>query len=126
MKLKFALSAAPFMLAFGFAANAACVYPQAPQSVPNGKTATKDEMMAAQAAIKAYRDQVEQVYLVCLEKEKADSIAALDSADEQYAQKKASIEDIQAKKNNAAVDELTALATRWSEEIKAFKAKGTE
>jgi hypothetical protein len=126
MKLKFALSAAPFLLALGFAANAACVYPQAPQNVPNGKTATKDEMMAAQAAIKAYRDQVEQVYLVCLEKEKSDSIAALDSADEQYAQKKASIEDIQAKKNNAAVDELTALATRWSEEIKAFKAKGTE
>src|SRR5262245_14216023 len=104
MKLKLALSAAPLMLVMGFAANAACVYPQAPQNVPNGATATKDEMMAAQGAIKAYRDEVEQVYLVCLEKEKADALAALDTTDEQYAQKKASIEDIHAKKNNAAVD----------------------
>jgi hypothetical protein len=126
MMRKLALYTAPLMLLMGFAAHAACVYPQAPQNVPNGATATKDEMMAAQSSIKAYRDQVEQVYLVCLEKEKSDALAALDTSDEQYAQKKASIEDIQAKKNNAAVDELTALATRWSEEIKAFKAKGSQ
>ena len=43
-----------------------------------------------------------------------------------YAKKKAAIEDIHAKKHNAAVDELAAIAARWSDEIKAFKAKGKE
>ena len=126
MKLKLAALTAPLVFAVGAAAQAACVYPQAPQNLPNGTTATKDEMLAAQSSIKAYRDQVEQVYLVCLEKEKSDAIAALDNTDAEYAQKKASIEDIQAKKNNAAVDELTALASPWSEESKAFNAKGKE
>jgi hypothetical protein len=41
-------------------------------------------------------------------------------------QKKAAIEDIHAKKHNAAVDELSAIAARWSDEIKAFNAKGKE
>lgn len=126
MKLKLAALAAPLAFAIGTAAHAACVYPQAPQNIPNGTMATKDEMLAAQSSIKAYRDQVEQVYLVCLEKEKNDAIGALDTTDAEYAQKKAAIEDIQAKKNNAAVDELTALADRWKVEIKAFNDKGKE
>ena len=124
MNLKFAALTAPFVFALGAAAQAACVYPQAPQNFPNGATATKEEMLSAQTAIKAYSSQVQDEYLACLEKEKNDAIAALDSSDTEYAQKKAAIEDIHAKKNNAAVDELTAIAARWSEEIKAFNAKG--
>ena len=126
MKLKLAALAAPLLFAIGTAAQAACAYPQAPQKIPNGATATKDEMLAAQAEIKSYRDQVEQVYLTCLEKEKTDAIAALNNTDADYSTKKAAIEDIQAKKNNAAVDELTALADRWKVEIKAFNDKGKQ
>ena len=122
-----ALLIAPFLLAASVAAHAACVYPQAPQNFPNGKTATKEEMLTAQTAVKAYSTEVQDVYLGCLEKEQNDAIAALDSSDaEAYAQKKAAIEDIHAKKHNAAVDELSAIAARWSDEIKAFNAKGKE
>ncbi len=122
-----ALLTAPFLLATSFAAHAACVYPQAPQNFPNGATATKEEMLTAQMAVKAYSTEVQDVYLGCLEKEQNDAIAALDSSDaEVYAQKKAAIEDIHAKKHNAAVDELSAIAARWSDEIKAFNAKGKE
>jgi hypothetical protein len=126
MKLKPApLFAAPLLLVLGTAAHAACVYPQAPQNFPNGTTATKEDMLAAQAAIKAYSSEVQDVYLGCLEKEKNDAIAALDSSDaEAYAQQKTAIEEIHAKKHNAAVDEISAIAARWSEEIKAFNAKG--
>jgi len=124
---KLALLIAPFLLAASVAAHAACVYPQAPQNFPNGKTATKEEMLTAQTAVKAYSTEVQDVYLGCLEKEQNDAIAALDSSDaEAYAQKKAAIEDIHAKKHNAAVDELSAIAARWSDEIKAFNAKGKE
>jgi len=122
-----ALLTAPFLLAASVAAHAACVYPQAPQNFPNGATATKEEMLTAQTAVKAYSTEVQDVYLGCLEKEQNDAIAALDSSDaEAYAQKKAAIEDIHAKKHNAAVDELSAIAARWSDEIKAFNAKGKE
>ncbi len=122
-----ALLTAPFLLAASVAAHAACVYPQAPQNFPNGATATKEEMLTAQTAVKAYSTEVQDVYLGCLEKEQNDAIAALDSSDaEVYAQKKAAIEDIHAKKHNAAVDELSAIAARWSDEIKAFNAKGKE
>jgi hypothetical protein len=123
----FALLTAPLLLAAGAAAQAACVYPQAPQNFPNGATATKEEMLTAQQGVKAYSKEVQEVYLGCLEKEKNDAIAALDQSDaEAYAQKKAAIEDIHAKKHNAAVDELAAIASHWSEEIKAFNLKGKE
>src|SRR5678815_6184919 len=109
-----ALLTAPFLLAASVAAHAACVYPQAPQNFPNGATATKEEMLTAQTAVKAYSTEVQDVYLGCLEKEQNDAIAALDSSDaEVYAQKKAAIEDIHAKKHNAAVDELAAVAAHW-------------
>jgi hypothetical protein len=122
-----ALLTAPLLLAASVAAHAACVYPQAPQTFPNGASATKEEMLTAQTAVKTYSAEVQDVYLGCLEKEKTDAIAALDPSDaEAYAQKKAAIEDIHAKKHNAAVDELSAIAARWSDEIKAFNAKGKE
>jgi hypothetical protein len=120
-------AALPFLLLLGSAANAAsCVYPQAPSKLPNGTSATKDEMLAANGQMKEYSKAVQEVYLPCLEKEQDDAIAALDPADPEFAKKKDAAEAIHAKKHNAALDELQAIATRWSDEIKAFKAKDTK
>ena len=118
--------AVPFLLAFGFAANAACVYPQAPDKFPNGTSATKEEMLAAQGIVKEYSKNVQEVYLPCLAQEETDTVAALDPADPEFAKKKAAAEAIHAKKHNAALDELQAVAGRWSEEIKAFQAKSKQ
>jgi hypothetical protein len=123
MKPSTALACVPVLLAFGASAQAACVYPQAPQSLPNGNTATEADMKTANGQVKEYMKAVQETYLQCLDKEKTDAIAALDANDPEYASKKAAVEAIQAKKNNAAVDELQALATRWNAEIKAFKDK---
>lgn len=108
------------------AASGACAYPQAPQSFPDGAKAPEADMKAAQAAIKEYATSVQEVYLPCLDKEKTDSIAKLDTADEAYAQKKLSLEEIHAKKHNAALDELQAVADRWKEEITEFRARPKE
>jgi len=113
--------ALPLLLAVN-AARADCVYPQAPQTMPNGAQATKDQMVAAQTEIKEYSKAVQEVYLPCLEKEKNDSISALDPADPEYAAKKNALESIQVKKHNAALDELQAVADRWNTERKAFAA----
>jgi hypothetical protein len=107
-------------------AQSACVYPQAPQTFPDGGTATKEEMLATQTTIKSYQTAVEQTYLPCLEKEKNDALVKLDAADEAYAQKKTALEEIHAKKHNAALDELQAVADRWKEEITEFKARDKE
>jgi len=110
----------PMLILTGAVANADCVYPQAPQSLPNGAKATKDEMLAAQAQVKEYSAAVQETYLPCLDKGKADYLAALDNMDPEYTAKKNSIENVHAKKHNAALDELQAVAGRWSEELKAF------
>jgi hypothetical protein len=120
MKLPIRITLAAILVASGFAAHAACVYPQAPQNIPNGATATKDQMLAAQATIKEYSKAVQDTYLPCLDTELAAQIAALDPADPEHAQKELALKSMQAKKHNAALDELTAIAGRWSEEIKAF------
>jgi len=120
MKLPIRITLAAVLLASGVAAHAACVYPQAPQNIPNGATATKEQMLAAQATIKEYSKAVQDVYLPCLDTELAAQVAALDPADPEHAQKELALKSMQAKKHNAALDELTAIAGRWSEEIKAF------
>lgn len=122
MKRSASLLALPLLLAVGASAHAACAYPQAPQALPNGSKATKDEMLAAQGQIKEYSKTVQETYLPCLETEKNESIAALDNMDPEYTQKRGAIESMHAKKHNAALDELEAVAGRWSVELKAFNA----
>ena len=126
MKRSTSLLVLPLLFAFGASAHAACVYPQAPQSLPNGGKATKDEMLAAQGQVKEYSKSVQEVYLPCLEAEKNQSLAALDNMDPEYTQKKATIESVHAKKHNAALDELTALVNRWADERKAYTAAQTK
>jgi hypothetical protein len=126
MKIPTVLAIVPVLLAMSATAEAACVYPQAPQSLPNGSAAAEADMKAANAQVKEYSKTVQEVYLPCLEQEKNEAIAALDSSEAEYATKKASIEAIQAKKHNAALDELQALAARWNGEIKAFKEKAAK
>jgi hypothetical protein len=120
MKRSNSLLALPLLLAFGASANAACVYPQAPQALPNGAKATKEEMLAAQGLVKEYSKTVQETYLPCLETEKTESITGLDNMDPEYTAKKAAIEAVHAKKHNAALDELQAVADRWNTERKAF------
>jgi hypothetical protein len=110
------------LLVSGIAAQAACVYPQAPRNIPNGATAAKEQMLEAQATVKEYSSAVQDTYLPCLDTELAAQVASLDPADPERAQKEIALKSMQAKKHNAALDELTALAARWGEEIKAFNA----
>ena len=71
-------AAVPFLCLLGAAADAACVYPTAPDKLPNGTSATKEEMVAANGQMKEYSKSVQEVYLACLQQEEADAIAALD------------------------------------------------
>ena len=74
----------------------ACDKPTAPGAMPDGKTAAKEEMMAAKKTVDAFKSDMEE-YMAC---EKNSS------------------------KLDRAQDELEKVANRFNEQVRAFKAKG--
>jgi hypothetical protein len=105
-------------LSLSLTASADCIYPKAPGKIPDGKTATKDEMLAAQAAFKQLDSDV-NAYTACLEQE---TNARLTEGGEQLPKDQvAQIRAIEAKRHNAAVDELQTHADAFNEQVRAYQ-----
>lgn len=120
MKIQFLASLALVgVLSAGFA-NAECLYPKAPAAMPDGATATEQEMIDGMKAVKEYNNQV-TAYLSCLDMEMQARIDAAGA--EAPADQIAQIKAIQAKRHNAAVEELEAHAARFNEQVKVYKAR---
>ena len=92
-------------------AAAACEYP-ADVALPDGAKATEAEMNAAAAVVKKYIADMD-AYMACLDTEQA----ALP-----VEQKTPETKALHVKRHNAAVDAEEAIAARFNEQIKAFKA----
>jgi hypothetical protein len=103
----------------GSQAYAACDYPIAPGKFPDGTQATKEEMLTAKHAVEKYNSDIE-VYLGCIKTEFDAKLAAQTDA---TADQKAEMERVQSQKHNAAVEEVTAVAARFNEQLRAWKAK---
>lgn len=101
-------------------ASAECSYPKSPSGLPDGATATQDQMVGGMKAIKEYNNSVTS-YLTCLETEMNTRIeaAGADAPADQVEQIKA----IHNKRHNAAVEELESTAARFNEQVKVFKAR---
>ena len=80
----------------GFHTGFACERPSAPSSIPDGATASKEDMLAAKRAVDAFKSGMEE-YLAC---EKSSA------------------------KKDAGAAELVKVADRFNAQVKAFKAKG--
>jgi len=116
MNRKLLTIGAAFALAFGVAtAQAECAFPKAPATIPDGKTASESEMVAAMQAFKAYNDEV-NAFGACLEEETKSKAAGT----AQLMQ----LKTMQTKKHNAAIDELQAKAKLFNEQVRVFKARG--
>jgi hypothetical protein len=102
------------------AAQAECNYPKSPANLPDGNTATQDQMVEGMKQVKEYNGAV-TAYLACLEQEMNARVEAAgpDAPAEQIEQIKA----IHNKRHNAAVDELEQTAARFNEQVKTFKAR---
>jgi environmental stress-induced protein Ves len=96
----------------------ACDYPTKAQ-LPNGATATKEDMLAGQTAVKEYMTAME-TYLTCIEQEEKDTVASMTEITEE---ERASRDATLTKKYNAAVEEMELLAAQFNEEVRAYKAK---
>jgi|SRR5665213_1512952 len=103
-----ALAAAPVF--------ADCTPPDGNVQIPNGATATRDDMIAAQKAVKAY-DTAVKAYGECLQQDEEAKVAA--GAD------KSKLTVQYAKLNNTQVDKLQQVAGKFNDELHAYKAKNS-
>jgi hypothetical protein len=98
-------------LAVAYAASvpayADCVLPPAPSKIPDGSTASQQEMLTAMQTLKEYNGDVD-TYMKCLEFEAKQN--RLSHGDEE-------------RMHNAAVDTLTKVAAKFNEQVRTFKAK---
>jgi len=97
----------------------ACDYPAPPKDLPDGATATKDEMLAGVKLISEYQASMTE-YLSCIEADQAAALQALGDEDEEA--KTRSSENFD-KRYNAAVDEQTKTVEIFNLEIRSYKAQ---
>jgi hypothetical protein len=105
------------------AAYADCPYPSPPEKIPDGNTATLDDMVAVKKAITAY-DAAIAVYLECIKQEHEDAVAK--AGDKLTDKQKVDLEHIETQRHNAAVAQLQSVADRFNEQVRAYKAKNTK
>lgn|SRR5690606_1388875 len=96
-----------------------CSYPKQPGKIPDGKSATRDEMVATQKVVKQYQADM-TTYLECI---KSEHQAALDKDATLSDKQKKTMTDRYTQKNDAAVDEAHEVAGRFNEQLRVFKAK---
>jgi hypothetical protein len=95
-----------------------CDYPER-ILIPNGNTATKEEMIAGQSGVKKYVADME-IYLSCIQEEEK---AAREAANDLQPEDEQEREDLLNKKYNAAVDEMERVAAQFNSEVQAYRAK---
>ena len=100
-------------------AHAACEYPVAPGKFPDGTQASKEQMLEAKKSVVKYNTDMEG-YLACINSEyEAKAGAQANVTPEQ----KAEMDRVQKQKQDAAVEEVTAVTERFNEQLRAWKAK---
>lgn len=95
----------------------ACDYPQR-ASVPDGATATKEEMINGQRDVKSYMAAMEE-YLSCIEAAEQETVAG-NELDEDTKQQRIAMFN---KKYNAAVDEMNLVAAEFNIQVRAYKER---
>jgi hypothetical protein len=91
----------------------------APGKFPDGTQASKEEMLSAKNSVVKYNADME-TYLACI---KTEFDAKVSSMADAKPEQKAEMERVQIQKQNAAVDEVTAVTERFNEQLRAWKAK---
>ena len=100
------------------ASEAACTYPKAPSSIPDGKTASLDEMKAAQAVVKQFVTDME-AYIKCIDEDNPPAAAGAPLTEEAKKAQDAR-ERVRTQKHNAAVADEEAVADRFNAQRKAY------
>ena len=119
MKALFAITA---LAALAGPVYADCSYPPPPTKIPDGNTATMDEMVEAKKAVTQYNKDI-NAYVACIKLE--HETAVTNAGDKLTPEQKADMERMEVQKNNAAVDQLQSIADRFNEQVRIYKAKNS-
>ena len=96
----------------------ACDYPARP-SIPDGATASKEELLAAKTAVQDFMASVDS-YLTCIENEEKAAIAELDNPTAEELQRR---DDMLNMRFDAANEEKALLGEQFNQQIRAYNAK---
>jgi hypothetical protein len=97
-----------------------CSYPPPPAKLPDGNSATMQEMVEAKNAVTQYNKDI-NAYVACIKLEHETAVTT--AGDKLTPEQKADMEKIEVQKNNAAVDQLQSIADRFNEQVRIYKAK---
>jgi hypothetical protein len=118
MKALMALAAVATLAAAPIYAD--CPYPSGPKTIPDGSTASLDEMLAMKKAVKQYDDDT-TAYLTCIQREHDTQLSEL--GDKATDKQKANLDRIESDRHNAAVSQLQTVADKFNEQVRVYKAK---
>lgn len=97
----------------------ACDYPERIDNLPDGNSATRDEMVAGKKAVQSYLGEMEE-YLSCIEAEEAEALVTMGEVDDETKRQRKLTFD---KKYNAAVEEMNLVAEQFNIQLRAYNAK---
>jgi len=103
----------------------ACTHPKAPTSLPDGATATLDDMKAANALVKQYVSEMDD-YLKCVDSEAPKPFAAGTKPTDEQKAAFAKAQAINTLKHNDTVKEEEDMAADWHMRLTAFKEKSKQ
>lgn len=112
---KFSIGSVLFLAA---SLSLACDYPDRP-SIPDGSTASKEDLLAAKDGIQSYMEAVDE-YLTCVETEEKSAAAALEDPTTEELQRR---DQLLSKKFDAANEEKALVGEQFNQQIRAFNAK---
>ena len=95
----------------------ACDYPQRP-TIPDGSTASKDELMLAKEDVNTYLAGVDE-YLTCIETDETAAVAALEDPDPAELKRR---DEVLEKKFDAANDEKALVGEQFNLQVRAYNA----
>jgi hypothetical protein len=95
----------------------ACDYPERP-SIPDGSTASKEELLAAKDGVADYLTGVDD-YLTCIETAEKEAVAALEDADTADLKRR---DEMISSKFDAANEEKALVGEEFNQEVRAYNA----
>jgi hypothetical protein len=99
------------VIASGYGAAASACEAPSPVPLPDGATATREQMLAAQAQVRAYQTAMNE-FLACIDSE-------LDAEGEQAPDE---FKSLMVSRHNAAVAEMEGVADAFNAQLRAFRA----
>lgn len=97
-------------------ADTSCIYPQAPSTLPDGRTATLEEMVEARRIVSAFDTDI-RTYATCIELE-AKQVLNDPQVDDRSKQ---NVMALLVQRNEAAISHAEMVVGRFNEQLKLYR-----